>query len=52
MTYQALLNAIATLIEKRANAHNNPEEQARINAKLDKLYALKYTMLSQGVQYA
>lgn len=47
MTYQALMYAIANLITKRANAHGNPEEQARINAKLDKLYALKRTMLAQ-----
>ena len=47
MTLEALTNAIATLITKRAEAHGNPEEQARINAKLDKLYTLKRTMLEQ-----
>ena len=47
MTYEALVNAIARLIIKRAEAHGNEEEQARINAKLDKLYTLKYTMLAQ-----
>ena len=47
MTYEALMYAIANLITKRREAHGNPEEQARINAKLDKLYALKGVMLEQ-----
>ena len=47
MTFEALQEGIKRLIIKRRNAHGNDAEQARINAKLDKLYALKYTMLSQ-----
>lgn len=47
MTYEALQNAIARLIIARREAHGNEAEQARINAKLDKLYDLKYTMLEQ-----
>ena len=47
MTLEALKNAIAKLIIARAEAHGNEAEQARINAKLDKLYNLKYTMLEQ-----
>ena len=48
MTYEALTTAIANLIIKRREAHGNDAEQARINAKLDKLYAIKNTMLEQG----
>ena len=48
MTYQALMLAIARLIVQRAEAHGNTAEQERINAKLDRLYALKATMLEQG----
>ena len=48
MTFEALQNAIAKLIIARREAHGNEAEQARINAKLDKLYNLKYTMLEQG----
>ena len=47
MTFEALQQAIARLIIARAEAHGNKAEQARINAKLDKLYNLKYTMLEQ-----
>lgn len=47
MTYQALMLAIARLIVQRAEAHGNTAEQERINAKLDRLYALKATMLEQ-----
>ena len=47
MTYDALMYAIENLIEKRRQAHGNDQEQARINAKLTKLYDLKYTMLEQ-----
>lgn len=47
MTFEALTEAIRRLIIKREEAHGNEEEQARINAKLDKLYALKSTMLQQ-----
>ena len=50
MTLEALKNAIAKLIVARAEAHGNEAEQARINAKLDKLYALKYTLLEQESQ--
>lgn len=48
MTIDALKQAIAKLIIKRREAHGNKEEQARINAKLDKLYELKYIALEQG----
>lgn len=48
MTLEALKNAIARLIIARAEAHGNEAEQTRINAKLDKLYNLKYTMLEQA----
>lgn len=47
MTFDALTYAIARLIIARRNAHGNPQEQARINAKLTKLYDLKYLMLEQ-----
>ena len=50
MTFEALRQAIARLIIARAEAHGNEAEQARINAKLDKLYALKYTLLEQESQ--
>ena len=50
MTLEALQNAIARLIIARAEAHGNEAEQARINTKLDKLYALKYTLLEQESQ--
>ena len=47
MTLEALIHAIAKLIIKREQAHGNQPEQDRINAKLTKLYDLKYTMLAQ-----
>lgn len=47
MAYEALQQAIARLIVARREAHGNEAEQARINAKLDKLYDLKRTMLEQ-----
>lgn len=47
MTLEALKLAIQRLIIKRREAHGNDAEQARINAKLTKLYDLKYTMLMQ-----
>lgn len=47
MTFEALQNAIARLIVARREAHGNKAEQERINAKLDKLYEKKYTMLEQ-----
>lgn len=48
MTFEALKEAIRRLIIARAEAHGNEAEQARINAKLEKLYNLKYTMLEQA----
>ena len=45
MTIEALKQAIARLIIARAEAHGNKAEQARINAKLDKLYEIKYIVL-------
>ena len=50
MTLEALQNAIANLLVARREAHGNEAEQARINAKLDKLYNLKYTLLEQESQ--
>ena len=50
MTLEALKNAIARLIVARREAHGNEAEEARINAKLDKLYNLKYTMPEQAVK--
>ena len=47
MTFEALQQAIARFIIARSEATGNEAEQARINAKLDKLYNLKYTMLEQ-----
>lgn len=47
MTLEAIRAAIGRLIFARAAAHGNKEEQNRINAKLDKLYNLKYILLSQ-----
>ena len=50
MTLEALKNAIARLIIARAEAHGNQAEQARINAQLDNLYNLTYTMLAQAAK--
>lgn len=50
MTLEALQQAIARLIVARREAHGNEAEQTRINAKLEKLYALKYTLLEQESQ--
>lgn len=47
MTEEALTYAIARLIEKRRKAHGDDAEQARLNAKLTKLYDLKWIMLQQ-----
>ncbi len=47
MTLEALTEAIKRLIVKRAETHGNEVEQARINAKLTKLYDLKWLMLEQ-----
>ena len=45
MTEQSLIEGIKRLIIARRNANN--QEQQRINAKLDKLYEIKYLMLQQ-----
>lgn len=50
MTFEALQQAIANLLVARREAHGNEAEQARITAKLEKLYALKYTLLEQKSQ--
>ena len=50
MTLEALQNAIANLLVARREAHGNEAEQARITAKREKLYALKYTLLEQESQ--
>lgn len=42
-----ILKKIAYLIIKRRFA--TEEEQVQINAKIDKLYDVKFTMLQQGV---
>lgn len=47
MTLEALYYAIERLLIKRWQAKENEEEQKRINAKLTKLYDLKYLMLEQ-----
>ena len=50
MTLEALQQAIARLIVARREAHGKEAEVARINTKLEKLYALKYTLLEQESQ--
>lgn len=50
MTIEALKEAIAKLIKKRAEAHGNEAEQSRINAKLNKLYDIKYLALAQATR--
>lgn len=47
MTYETLQEAIKRLIVKRAEAHGNEKEQDWINAKLTKLYDIKWVMLWQ-----
>ena len=47
MTLEAIRAAIGRLIIARQAAHGDKEEQNRINAKLEKLYKLKYILLSQ-----
>lgn len=47
MTKQSLEEAIRRLIIKRQMAHNDYEEQKRINEKLTKLYDLKWLMMEQ-----
>ena len=46
MTIEALKEAIKRLITKRANAPES--EHAEINAKLNKLYNIKYLALEQA----
>jgi hypothetical protein len=50
MTLESLQQAIANLLVARREAHGNEAEQTRITAKLEKLYALKYTLLEQESQ--
>lgn len=50
MTFEALQEAIRRLIIARSEATGNEAEQARLNAKLEKLYNLKYTMLEQAAK--
>ena len=50
MTLESLQQAIVNLLVARREAHGNEAEQARITAKLEKLYALKYTLLEQESQ--
>ena len=50
MTFEALQEAIRRLIIARSEATGNEAEQARLNAKLEKLYDLKYTMLEQAAK--
>lgn len=47
MTISAINAAIGRLILARQAAHGNKNEQTRINAKLDKLYEIKFILLSQ-----
>ena len=47
MTIQAVEEAIKRLIIKRREAHGNQAEQDRINAKLSKLYDIKYLAIKQ-----
>lgn len=50
MTIEAIKEAIKRLIIARSEATGNTIEQERINAKLTKLYALKYTALEQAAK--
>ena len=50
MSLEARKKAGAALLCARREARGNEAEQARINAKLDKLYNLKYTMLEQAAK--
>ena len=50
MNLESLQNAISRLIIKRREAHGNEAEQARLNAKLEKLYEKKYIMIEQESQ--
>lgn len=49
MTFESLQNGIKRLIEKRRTTANTCE-LAQINAKLTKLYNLKYLMIEQQKQ--
>lgn len=49
MTFESLQNGIKRLIEKRRTTANACE-LAQINAKLTKLYNLKYLMIEQQKQ--
>ena len=44
---KVVMRKIADLVVKRRTA--TAEEQVQINAKLDKLYDVKFTMLQQGI---
>jgi hypothetical protein len=50
--YSVLQAKIGYLILLRADAHGNDAEQNRINTKLDKLYARKWTILEQAIDAA
>lgn len=47
MTWEALIDAICRLIVKRQENSLNAKIVAECNAKLEKLYAVKYTMQEQ-----
>ncbi len=47
---QLVRDKVANLIIARRNAHNNPTEQQRISAKLQKLYDIQYVMAQQYAQ--
>ncbi len=47
MTWEALIEAIKRLIIARQENALNSKKVAEINAKLEKLYAVKYTMQEQ-----
>ena len=51
MTISAINAAIGRLILARQAAHGDKNEQTRINAKLDKLYEIKFILLSQNGGY-
>lgn len=50
MTIESIKEAIKRLIIARREATGNTIEQNRINTKLTKLYALKYTALEQSAK--
>ena len=51
MTLETLTEAIKRLILKRLELHGNSKEQERVNAKLTKLYELKWIMLNQQIAW-